>query len=49
MSFVSKLKSAFKSKGPLYKTFTPAELKVVAMRTRIILEEQMKKSYQKIR
>ena len=48
MSFVSKIKSVFKSKEPLYKVYTPSELKIVAMRTRIILDEMMKKSWVKI-
>ena len=50
MSFLSKVKSVFSSnKGPIYKNYTPAELKVVAMKTRIVLEEYGKKSFTKIK
>ena len=50
MSFLQKVKSVFSSsKGPIYKNYTPVELKVVAMKTRIVLEEYGKKSYTKIK
>ena len=48
MSFVSKIKSVFSSKGPVYKNYSASELKIVAMKTRIILEEYMKKNMRKI-
>ena len=49
MSFLAKIKSVFRSdKGPVYRNYTPPELKVVAMKTRIILEEYQKKCYKQI-
>ena len=39
MSFLEKVKSVFRSKkGPIYRNYSPAELKVIAMKTRIVLE-----------
>jgi hypothetical protein len=44
MSFFTKIKSVFKPNNiPKYHIYNPSELKVIAMKTRILLEENNKK------
>lgn len=48
MSFLEKLKSAFRSKPPAYKLYNHTELKMIAMKCRIYIEEYYKKCIQSI-
>lgn len=49
MSFFNKIKEAFGSKpAPKFKTYQPSELKMLSMKTRIILEKHMETLFQQI-
>ncbi len=47
--FFNKLKEVFGSKEePKFKTYQPPELKLIAMKTRLVLQQRMEELFQKI-